>query len=84
MIRFFSIGKHSLIWQRGFRWVLTDQLWFWSDEWQAGERESEADYKAGRFETFDSIDDFIKSLESTGHETGNEAETAWSEPESTL
>lgn len=25
-----------------------DQLWFWTDEWQAGEREADEDIRAGR------------------------------------
>ena len=34
-----------------------DQAWFWSEEWQAGEREAEADLAAGRYETFDTMED---------------------------
>ncbi len=41
------------------------QEWFWSPEWQAAEREVEKDLAAGRFETFDTIDEFILSLESS-------------------
>lgn len=64
MIRLASIGEHSLIWQnRRFYWVLNEQLWFWSDEWQAGERQSEADYTAGRYYKFDNVDDFIRALD---------------------
>ena len=40
------------------------QEWFWSPEWPAAERAVEEDLAAGRFETFDTIDDFILSLES--------------------
>jgi len=40
------------------------QEWFWSPEWQAAERAVEEDLAAGWFETFDTIDDFILSLES--------------------
>jgi len=39
------------------------QEWFWSEEWQAAEREVEADLAAGRFETFDTMEEFLKSLE---------------------
>jgi hypothetical protein len=55
--------KYSLIFQRGFHWVLNSQLWFWTDEWQAGEREVDEDIKAGRVESFDTIDEFMSSLE---------------------
>ena len=39
------------------------QEWFWTEEWQAAEREAQADLEAGRFETFDSMEDFLASLE---------------------
>jgi hypothetical protein len=38
------------------------QAWFWTDEWQAGEREADEDLQAGRYEDYDNIDDFIGSL----------------------
>jgi hypothetical protein len=43
--------------------VAEDQVWFWSDEWQAGEREAEADIAAGRVRAFDSMDDLLADLE---------------------
>jgi len=39
------------------------QEWFWTEKWQAAEREVEADLAAGRFETFDTMDKFLASLE---------------------
>ena len=39
-----------------------DQAWFWTPEWQAMESEAEADLAAGRYEVFDTIDDFIEGL----------------------
>ena len=39
------------------------QEWFWTEEWQAAEREVEADLEAGRFETFDTMEEFLASLE---------------------
>jgi AbrB family looped-hinge helix DNA binding protein len=38
------------------------QAWFWTKEWQAGEREADADLAAGRMETFESDEAFIKAL----------------------
>ncbi len=43
--------------------VAEDQAWFWSEEWQAGEREAEADIAAGRTKTFDSMEDLLADLE---------------------
>ncbi len=39
-----------------------DQLWFWTPEWQAGEREVDEDIAAGRVETFHSAEELIGSL----------------------
>jgi predicted transcriptional regulator len=38
------------------------QEWFWSEAWQAAEREVEADLAAGNHETYDSMTDFLKDL----------------------
>jgi hypothetical protein len=38
------------------------QEWFWSEEWQAAEREAEADLAEGRFEAFDNDEDFLANL----------------------
>jgi antitoxin MazE len=39
------------------------QAWFWSDRWQAMEREANADIAAGRVKRFASADDFIVELD---------------------
>ncbi|HYZ91828.1 MAG TPA: AbrB/MazE/SpoVT family DNA-binding domain-containing protein [Actinomycetota bacterium] len=38
------------------------QAWFWTAEWQAGEREAEADLAAGRVEFVASGDEFVREL----------------------
>ena len=38
------------------------QAWFWTAEWQAGEREADDDIAAGRVERFLSDDEFLASL----------------------
>lgn len=38
------------------------QAWFWTPEWQAGEREADADLAAGRMETFASGEEFLEAL----------------------
>jgi antitoxin PrlF len=38
------------------------QAWFWSPEWQAGEREADADLVAGRVKMFDSGESFLVAL----------------------
>jgi len=39
-----------------------DQAWFWTEEWQAGEREAESDLAAGRYQSFDTMEDLIDDL----------------------
>jgi AbrB family looped-hinge helix DNA binding protein len=41
----------------------TSQAWFWTAEWQAGEREASEDIEAGRMDVFMSGEDFLESLE---------------------
>lgn len=38
------------------------QAWFWTEEWQKGEREADEDIAAGRVKTFDNVEDFVKDL----------------------
>ena len=44
--------------------VLIDpnQLWFWSKEWLDGELQAEEDLKNGKYEKFDTMEDFVDSL----------------------
>lgn len=44
--------------------INADQAWFWAPEWQAGEREADADRDAGRIETFQSGEEFLVALRS--------------------
>ena len=39
-----------------------DQAWFWTPDWQAGEREASADIGAGRTKQHDSPEAFLSSL----------------------
>ncbi len=45
------------------RRIKPGQEWFWTGEWQAAEKEAEADLQAGRFETFKTMEDFLADLE---------------------
>lgn len=38
------------------------QAWFWTTDWQSGEREADADRVAGRVSTFTSGDDLLDAL----------------------
>lgn len=40
-----------------------NQAWFWTEEWQKGEKEADQDIKAGRVsKEFDTAEDAIKNL----------------------
>jgi len=39
-----------------------NQAWFWSPDWQAGERQADADRAAGRLEVFSSGQEFVDAL----------------------
>lgn len=41
-----------------------EQAYFWTDEWQAGEREVDEDLAAGRSKTFDTMEAFLADLDS--------------------
>jgi hypothetical protein len=41
-----------------------EQAWFWTPEWQAGEREADADIAAGRTTVFHSEEEFFEALDS--------------------
>ena len=40
------------------------QAYFWSEEWQAAEREAEEDIRAGRVQVFDGVEELLADLES--------------------
>jgi hypothetical protein len=40
-----------------------DQAWFWTKEWQEGERRVDEHLRRGEYEDFDSMDDFIAALD---------------------
>ena len=44
--------------------VPKDQEWFWTKEWQAGEREVDEALARGDFKEFDNVEDAIKELHS--------------------
>lgn len=41
------------------------QAYFWTERWQAGERDAEEDLRAGRTRSFESVDDAITYLDET-------------------
>jgi antitoxin MazE len=46
------------------RLVEKSQAYFWTREWQEGEREADEDIRTGHLKTFDSVDELIAELKS--------------------
>jgi len=59
----FDVTPDGTVTLRGMKMVPADQAWFWTPEWQAGEREADADIAAGRTEYFDSDEAFLAALD---------------------
>jgi AbrB family looped-hinge helix DNA binding protein len=47
---------------RGLKSIPAEQAWFWTDAWQAGEREASEQLAAGEGAMFDDGDAFLDSL----------------------
>ena len=43
--------------------IVRDQFWYWTPESQAKVRLAEADLQAGRYETFESVDELLADLD---------------------
>lgn len=59
----FDVMPDGTVTLRGMKMIPADQAWFWTPEWQAGEREADADIAAGRTEYFDSDEAFLAALD---------------------
>jgi hypothetical protein len=46
------------------RHIPADQRWFWTPEWQAGERQADEDLAAGRVKTFKTAAELVAALKS--------------------
>ena len=43
--------------------IAADQAWYWTEEWQAGEREVDEEAARGEGRTFDSAEEMFETLE---------------------
>jgi antitoxin PrlF len=56
-------GTIEIIYYAGnLRAVSTNQDWFWTEEWQAGERKVDEYIKLGKYQEFDSMEEFLRTL----------------------
>ncbi len=56
------VGDHLILVPK--KLIDKSQAYFWTPEWQAAEREAQADIDAGRVEEFASIDELLAELHS--------------------
>jgi len=54
------------------RVIARDQEWFWTPEWQAGEREAEREYAAGHGRVGRSFEEFVAELNDADRAATNE------------
>lgn len=47
---------------RGLKTIPADQAWFWTDEWQVGEREASQQAAAGEGTVYENAESFLESF----------------------
>jgi AbrB family looped-hinge helix DNA binding protein len=62
----FSVHDDGTITVRGYVSIPTDQAWFFTPEWLAGEREAEEDIAAGRGTVHESAEGMFTHLDALG------------------
>jgi hypothetical protein len=55
-------GLRAVVWL-AMKELNPDQAWFWTEEWQTGQRRAEADIVAGRTQVQASTEDFLATLD---------------------
>ncbi|THV31597.1 AbrB/MazE/SpoVT family DNA-binding domain-containing protein [Glycomyces paridis] len=58
----FNIHADGVVTMEGLAEIPADQRWFWTPEWQAGEREAEEQIAAGGGKVFHDLDDMFDYL----------------------
>src|SRR4030065_229409 len=59
----FSTDEHGRVGISRAQIIPPEQVWFWSQRWQAMEREAQADIAAGRVSEYDSVKDALAALD---------------------
>ncbi len=58
----FTITDEGTVVLTGLKSIPADQAWFWTEEWQAGEREASEQAARGEGAVYDRGEDFLRSL----------------------
>ena len=59
---FKTLSQNQKAWNRLVLDTCEDISWFWTDEWQAGERKASSDIKKGRFAKLKTVEELISHL----------------------
>lgn len=59
----FTVAADGEVTLRGWTTIPTDQRWFWTEDWQVGEREASAQIAAGEGDFYESDEDFLAALD---------------------
>jgi antitoxin PrlF len=66
----FAVHEDGTITVRGYVSIPTDQAWFFTPEWLAGEREADEDIAAARRTAYKSAEDMFAHLDTLGAADG--------------
>ncbi|PPS89471.1 hypothetical protein BZZ08_01617 [Streptomyces sp. MH60] len=58
----FEVSDAGVVEVHGLKKIRSDQTWFWTKEWQEGERQASEDIAAGRTTVHESADDMFAHL----------------------
>jgi bifunctional DNA-binding transcriptional regulator/antitoxin component of YhaV-PrlF toxin-antitoxin module len=58
----FQVRESGEVVLRGLTTVPADQRWFWTEQWQAGEREASEQIQHGEVTQHGDVDDFFRDL----------------------
>jgi AbrB family looped-hinge helix DNA binding protein len=66
----FAVQEDGTVTIRGYMSIPTDQAWFFTPEWLAGEREADEDIAARRGTAYESAEDMFAHLDTLGSADG--------------
>lgn len=58
----FTVHADGQVTLRRMTVIPTEQRWFWTEDWQTGEREASEEIAAGRTTVYDSAEEFLGHL----------------------
>jgi antitoxin PrlF len=59
----FELMPDGRVLMSGLKMIPADQAWFWTEAWQAGEREASAQLAREQSQEFKNSEDFLKALD---------------------